>query len=93
MADVVTWRPSTAGFERLNREWIEAYFALEHARPGASSAIRRKIVRPGGQIFFVVDEDGVRGDLCAAAARARCARAGQDGGERPRLRGEGTASC
>jgi GNAT superfamily N-acetyltransferase len=65
MAEVVTWRAEYRGdFERLNREWIETWFAVE---PGDLAVFRdpeSAIVRPGGEIFFVVDEAGVRG-TCA----------------------------
>ena len=62
MAEVVSWRPEyRADFERLNREWIEAYFAVEPSDLAVFRDPEEAIVRPGGEIFFVVDDEGVRG--------------------------------
>ena len=64
-ARLVTWRPDLrADFERLNREWIERWFAVEDADREMFADPEAQIVEPGGQIFFVVDEAGVRG-TCA----------------------------
>ena len=70
MADVVSWRPEyRADFERLNREWIEAYFAVEPSDLAVFRDPEEAIVRPGGEIFFVVDDEGVRG-VCALLPHA-----------------------
>ena len=62
-ARLVTWRPDLrAAFERLNREWIERWFAVEDADREMFADPEAQIVEPGGQIFFVVDEVGVRAD-------------------------------
>src|SRR5215218_4995417 len=65
MAEVVTyqdcWRDA---FERLNREWIEAYFTLEEADRATFADPAGKILAPGGQIFFVVEGDRALG-TCA----------------------------
>jgi putative acetyltransferase len=62
---LVTWRPDLrAHFERLNREWIERWFVVEDADRNVFADPGARIVEPGGQIFFVVDEAGVRG-TCA----------------------------
>ena len=64
-ARLVTWRPDLrAHFERLNREWIERWFVVEDADRAVFADPGGRIVEPGGQIFFVVDEAGVRG-TCA----------------------------
>ena len=64
-ARLVTWRPDLrADFERLNREWIERWFAVEEEDQRVFDDPWGHIVEPGGQIFFVVDEVGVRG-TCA----------------------------
>ena len=64
-ARLVTWRPDLrAQFERLNREWIERWFVVEDADRTVFADPGARIVEPGGQIFFVVDEAGVRG-TCA----------------------------
>ena len=64
-ARLVTWRPDLrAEFERLNREWIERWFVVEDADREVFADPGAQIVEPGGQIFFVVDEVGVRG-TCA----------------------------
>lgn len=64
-ARVVPWRPDfRADFERLNREWIERWFTVEEEDRAAFADPGGRIVEPGGQIFFVVDEVGVRG-TCA----------------------------
>ncbi|HEY7613153.1 MAG TPA: GNAT family N-acetyltransferase [Gemmatimonadales bacterium] len=65
MARVVTWRPQLrADFERLNLAWIERWFAVEEEDRKVFRDPGGQIVEPGGQIFFVVDEHGVRG-TCA----------------------------
>jgi putative acetyltransferase len=51
-------------FERLNREWIETYFVLEPADREILGDPRRKILDPGGQVFFVLEGDEVHG-TCA----------------------------
>jgi ribosomal protein S18 acetylase RimI-like enzyme len=51
-------------FERLNREWIETYFVLEAADRETLGDPQRKILDPGGQIFFVLDRGEVQG-TCA----------------------------
>ena len=51
-------------FERLNREWIETYFVLEPADREILGDPRRKILDPGGQVFFVLERGEVRG-TCA----------------------------
>jgi putative acetyltransferase len=64
-ARLLTWRPEfRAEFERLNREWIERWFAVEEEDRKVFDDPGGRIVDPGGQIFFVVDERGVRG-TCA----------------------------
>jgi putative acetyltransferase len=65
VARVVPWRPDLrADFERLNLEWIERWFTVEEEDRKAFGDPGGRIVEPGGQIFFVVDEAGVRG-TCA----------------------------
>ena len=62
---LVTWRPELrADFERLNRDWIERWFAVEEEDRKVFEDPAGRIVAPGGQIFFVLDEAGVRG-TCA----------------------------
>ncbi|MBA3555469.1 MAG: GNAT family N-acetyltransferase, partial [Gemmatimonadales bacterium] len=51
-------------FERLNREWIERHFVLEPPDLEVFRDPEGQIIAPGGQIFFVVDDEGVRG-TCA----------------------------
>ncbi len=64
-AELVSWRPEyRIHFERLNREWIEQYFAVEEEDRKVFGDPESAIVAPGGQIFFLVDEEGVRG-TCA----------------------------
>jgi putative acetyltransferase len=53
-----------SAFERLNREWIEAYFVLESADREILGDPRRKILDPGGQVFFVLEGGDVQG-TCA----------------------------
>ena len=65
MATVVTYRPEyRPDFERLNREWIERHFGLEPPDLEVFRDPERHIIAPGGQIFFLLDEGGVRG-TCA----------------------------
>lgn len=53
-----------SAFERLNRDWIEQYFALEDADREVLGDPRRKIIDPGGQVFFVLERGEVVG-TCA----------------------------
>lgn len=53
-----------ADFERLNREWIEAYFELEPADREILGDPRRMILDRGGQVFFVLQQGEVMG-TCA----------------------------
>ena len=65
MAEVVPYREEyRADFERLNRAWIEQYFVLEEADREVFRDPAAAIIRPGGQIFFVVDGTEVLG-TCA----------------------------
>jgi GNAT superfamily N-acetyltransferase len=62
---VVPWRPEfRADFERLNREWIEQHFVVEEEDRKVFEDPEGRIVAPGGQVFFLVDQHGVRG-TCA----------------------------
>ena len=62
---LVTWRPELrADFERLNRAWIERWFVLEEEDRKVFADPAGHIVEPGGQIFFLLDDAGVRG-TCA----------------------------
>ena len=63
--EVVTYRPEWRDvFERLNREWIETWFVLEEADRATFRDPEAKILRPGGQIFFVL-EGGEPWGTCA----------------------------
>jgi putative acetyltransferase len=64
-AIVVSYRDEyRAAFEQLNRDWIEKYFVLEEPDREVFSDPRAKILEPGGEIFFVVDEGQIQG-TCA----------------------------
>ena len=79
-AALVTWRPEyRADFERLNREWIERYFVVEAEDRKVFEDPEGQIVRPGGEIFFLVDEEGVQGTCAVIRHDAETLRAGQDG--------------
>jgi GNAT superfamily N-acetyltransferase len=65
VSEIVTWRPELReDFERLNREWIEQYFVLEKEDLQVFGDPAAQIVSPGGEVFFLLDDDGVRG-TCA----------------------------
>jgi putative acetyltransferase len=65
MGQIVGWRPELrADFERLNREWIEQYFVMEQEDLKVFGDPAGQIVAPGGEVFFVLDDDGVQG-TCA----------------------------
>ena len=67
MARIDTYRTEyRADFERLNRDWIETFFVLEDADREIFRDPASAVIEPGGQIFFVVDGDGVQG-TCAVA--------------------------
>jgi putative acetyltransferase len=64
-AIVVSYRDEyRAAFEQLNRDWIERYFVLEEPDVEVFSDPRAKILEPGGEIFFVVEDGQVQG-TCA----------------------------
>lgn len=50
-------------FERLNREWIEAHFAIEAEDLRLFANPRAEIVERGGEIFFAVDGDEAVGTV------------------------------
>ncbi len=65
MPEVMTYREEwREAFERLNREWIETWFALEDADLETFGDPESRILAPGGQIFFVVERGEVVG-TCA----------------------------
>jgi putative acetyltransferase len=51
-------------FGQLNREWIETYFAMEDADRKVLGDPRGEIVDRGGEVFFLLEGDQVRG-TCA----------------------------
>lgn len=51
-------------FERLNLEWIEKYFVVEELDRLYLQNPREKIIETGGEIFFVIENEVVRG-TCA----------------------------
>jgi putative acetyltransferase len=62
--ELVTWRPELREhFERLNRDWIEQYFVVEEEDCKVFDDPEGRIVAPGGQVFFLVDEEGVQGTV------------------------------
>jgi GNAT superfamily N-acetyltransferase len=63
---VHTFRPElAAAFERLNREWLETYFAVEPKDLVYFQNTFEKIIEPGGQIFFL-EEGGEMVGTCSA---------------------------
>jgi putative acetyltransferase len=65
MAEIRSYRDEwRADFERLNRDWIETWFVLEDADRETFRDPVGKILDPGGQVFFVVDDGRVLG-TCA----------------------------
>ncbi len=65
MARIETYRDDyRSDFERLNRDWIETFFVLEDADREIFRDPDTAVIAPGGQVFFVVDDDGVQG-TCA----------------------------
>jgi len=58
-------------FETLNREWIERYFAIEAADRVLFADPFTAIVKPGGQIFFVVAGEQVVGTCAVVRHDAR----------------------
>lgn len=65
LIEIVPYRDEfRSAFERLNRDWIELYFVLEDADREVLGDPRRKIIAPGGQVFFVLERGEVVG-TCA----------------------------
>ena len=59
---ILEWRPADrpdlrAAFERLSREWIEGYFAVEPRDEAVFRDPAGTIVAPGGAIFFLLEGD------------------------------------
>jgi GNAT superfamily N-acetyltransferase len=89
---IVGWSPALrADFERLNRGWIEQYFAVEEEDLKVFADPGGRIVRPGGEVFFLLDDEGVRG-TCAVirhdAATFELAKMAVDPGARGRGYGD-----
>lgn len=66
---VISWNPATqphlaAAFERLNREWIEAHFAIEPRDEAVFRDPVATILAPGGAVFFIL-ESGEPVGTCA----------------------------
>ena len=62
---VVGYRPELReAFERLNRQWIEQYFSVEERDRAVFRDPEGTILRPGGEIFFVLCDGNVVG-TCA----------------------------
>lgn len=63
--EVIRYRDEfRADFERLNREWIEQFFVVEEADREVFNDPYGKIVVPGGQVFFALEDGEVKG-TCA----------------------------
>jgi putative acetyltransferase len=66
---IVPFHPRLApAFAALNRAWIERLFALEPPDLALLDDPEAAIIRPGGQIFFVLDGDTPVGTVAAVAA-------------------------
>jgi putative acetyltransferase len=67
---IVPYRPEYAGdFDRLGREWLERYFTVEPLDELYLRDPEGTIVRPGGQVYFAI-EDGTVIGTCAAIVQA-----------------------
>jgi ribosomal protein S18 acetylase RimI-like enzyme len=53
-----------SAFEQLNRDWIEQYFVLEEPDREVFRDPETKILKPGGEIFFVLEGNQIQG-TCA----------------------------
>jgi GNAT superfamily N-acetyltransferase len=63
--EIITYEDQyRADFERLNRRWIEQYFVVEEADRKVFADPLNYIIDPGGQIFFVRENDEIKG-TCA----------------------------
>lgn len=63
--EVVEYRPALRdAFVRLNRQWIEHYFAIEPRDEAVFGDVEGRILAPGGAIFFVL-ADGEPLGTCA----------------------------
>lgn len=51
-------------FKKLNLEWIEKYFVVEELDKKQLESPRENIIEPGGEIYFVLEDEIVRG-VCA----------------------------
>jgi GNAT superfamily N-acetyltransferase len=53
---IVTYNPAHREvFVRLNREWIQRYFKVEHNDLEQLERLEQTILLPGGEIFFVLE--------------------------------------
>ncbi len=78
-------------FETLNREWIERYFTIEAADRVLFADPFTAIVKPGGQIFFVVAGEQVLGTCAVVRHDARIYELGKMAVS-PRAQGRGYGS-
>jgi GNAT superfamily N-acetyltransferase len=63
---IVPFRPElAAAFTELNRAWIERLFTLEEADLAVLRDPETSIIRPGGQIFFAIEEGVAVGTVAA----------------------------
>lgn len=68
---VITYRDELQpAFEQLNRDWIETHFVIEDADREVLGDPRGKILAPGGQVFFVLEDGKVRG-TCAVIRHSK----------------------
>lgn len=64
--ELATYRPDLAGaFASLNREWIERLFRVEASDAAVLADPEGYIIRPGGQIFFALDNGTAVGTVAA----------------------------
>ncbi|MEE2690275.1 MAG: GNAT family N-acetyltransferase [Pseudomonadota bacterium] len=62
---IVTYDPRyRSDFERLNRAWLETYFRPEPADEKLFRDPQAMILKPGGEIFFAIDDERAVG-TCA----------------------------
>ena len=90
--EIIPFRPELApAFTQLNRAWIEQLFTLEEADLAVLQDPATSIIRPGGQIFFAIDEGVAVGTAAAirvSPARVELAKMAVSPGHRGRGIGE-----
>ncbi|KAK9763340.1 hypothetical protein K7432_010075 [Basidiobolus ranarum] len=70
---VVTWSPKYKQmFKDLNLAWVEQFFKVEENDIRQLDYPEENIIKPGGQIFFLLDDNKVAGTVAMVVHHGEC---------------------